>query len=88
MTTTYVDLPHLWFHTRVTWLMTWTEALSLPPAGNLNMVGTMAYAWLTDATSNMVSHGHAPAQLAAVTNQLTTSSNNLQMDSQLGGRGD
>ena len=40
--TTYVYLPHLWFHTRVTWLMTWTEALSLPPAGNFNMVGRMA----------------------------------------------
>ena len=82
MTTTYMNLPHLWFHTRITWLMTWTEELSLPPIGNFNM------SWLTYANSNMVSHGHAPAQLGAVTNQLKTTTNKHQMDSQLFGNVD
>ena len=87
--TTYMDLPHLWFPTRLTWLMTWTEALFVPPPGNFNMVGRIAEAGLTYANSNMVSHGQAPAQAGSShTNQLKTTTNKRQMYSQLFGNVD
>ena len=85
-----MDLPHLWFPTRLTWLMTWTEALFVPPPGNFNMVGRIAEAGLTYANSNMVSHWQASSyRLAAVTpTSLNNHKQNIKMDSQLFGNVD